>query len=476
MQPHAPDRLGRSALPSSALLGASAGAGTGIVHLGLGQFHRAHQAVATALALAGAGDDDWGIVGVAHRSPTVARALAEQDHLYSVLTLDPEDERADVVDVHREALVAALDPEAVIARIADPRHRVVSLTITESGYLADPQSDPTCMIGLLAQGLARRAASQAPLAVVSCDNVSSNGTTTRAAVIGWLERSGVASSVIDEVVAHTTFPNTMVDRIVPGTTDRTRARVAELLGVDDRVPVPAERFSMWVLEDSFPAGRPHWEAAGAVFSSEVDRFEDLKLLVLNGMHSLISYTGALAGAVTIPEAWALDWVKAAVHAAIERECRPVLTAPTGFDVDAWVAQLHRRWQNTTLGDRIARVGSDGSSKLPQRLPRPALGALARDEVPHLAALTTAAWICCIAPPEGFAPGPVADQMDEPLRARLVELTRGLSGLERVRGVVGAVLPGLVDHDAFVSRVAELVEVITRAGIAAAATHAVEEHA
>jgi fructuronate reductase len=482
-------RLSRATVPATARIGAAAPEGTGIVHLGLGQFHRAHQAVNTALALA-AEPGEWGIVGVAHHSPAVARAMAEQDHLYSVLQLDPADERADVVDVHRETLVAATQPQAVIDRIADPRHRIVTLTITEKGYLRTPGATgtgtadrraiaddlarglPGTMIGLLARGLERRARDRAPIAVVSCDNVSSNGLTTRSAVLDYLDMAGAESSVMDHIAHRVSFANTMVDRIVPATTDLTRARVAQLLGVDDRVPVPAERFSMWVLEDAFPAGRPAWEAAGAVFSDEVGRYEDLKLLLLNAMHSLISYAGALAGCATIPEAWTTGFVREAVTTAIGRECLPVITTPSGFDLETHVARLHDRWSNTALGDSIARVGSDGSSKLPQRVPRPALGALDRGEVPHLMALTTAAWICCVCPPDGFRPGPIADQMDEPRRADLAALAKGRRGSDRVRSLVAAVMPELADQDRFIDRVTDLVETITAAGIEQAATEAI----
>ncbi|CAI9403181.1 Mannitol-1-phosphate 5-dehydrogenase [Aestuariimicrobium sp. T2.26MG-19.2B] len=327
------------------------------------------------------------------------------------------------------------------------------------------------MIGLLARGLERRAHDQSPIAVVSCDNVSSNGTTTRAAVLDYLDLAGAKSSVIEHIAQHVSFPNTMVDRIVPATSDLTRARVEHLLGVDDRVPVPAERFSMWVLEDSFPAGRPAWESAGVVFSDQVDRFEELKLLVLNAMHSLISYAGALAGCATIPEAWGHEFVREAVTTAINRECLPVITAPSGFDVETHVGRLYERWSNTALGDSIARVGSDGSSKLPQRLPRPALGALDRGEVPHVMALTTAAWICCVCPPDRFRPGAIADQMDEPRRAELLSLTHGRLGSDRTRSVVAAVMPGLVDQEPFIDRVTELVGVITADGIEQAATEA-----
>ncbi|WP_115726904.1 mannitol dehydrogenase family protein [Actinomyces culturomici] len=475
-------RLNRSTAPAALRIGAPSPERTGIVHLGLGQFHRAHFAVNTALALAEE-PGDWGIVGVANRSRRVVDSLAEQDFLYSVLTLSPGNESAGLVDVHRRGLVAADEPEDVLAAIADPAHRIVSLTISEKGYhrtasgvdlasfgdeLAAPV--PRTPIGLLARGLERRASTGAPLSVVSCDNVQGNGTSTREVVLAYLQAAGAADATLEWIAKNVAFPNTMVDRIVPGTTDATRARVAELLGLDDAVPVPAERFSMWVLEDLFPAGRPRWEAAGAIFSDEVHRYELVKLRILNGMHSLISYVGGLLGAATIPDARAIDEVAAVVRKAIEEECLPSIELPTGFDAPAYVDELFDRWSNTSLGDQTARVGSDGSAKLVQRIPEPVRTALAAGRTPHCMALTLASWLACVAPLDGFDPGPVAAAMDEPLRGDIAKIARRSKGS---RDLVASVLaahfpPDLADATVFVDRTARLLDLIVAHGADAAA--------
>lgn len=479
--------LSRSTLPARLRIGAPAPHRTGIVHLGLGQFHRAHEAVYTALALA-AEPGDWGIVGVANRSRTIVDTLARQDYLYSVLQLAPGDERADIVDVHRRGLVAADEPEAVLDAICDPAHRIVSLTISEKGYHRTPTGEldlasvgaevgdgtPRSPIGLLARGLQRRhAEGAAPLTVLSCDNLQGNGDATRDVVLGYLRAAGADDATLAWVADSVPFPNSMVDRIVPGTTDATRAAVERIVGVRDGVPVPAERFSMWVLPDAFAAGRPAWDAAGAIFSDEVDRFELVKLRLLNGSHSLISYLGGLDGRETIPDARAQDFVAASVSAAITDEYLPSITLPHAFDADAYVAQLFDRWSNTALGDRVSRVGSDGSAKLPQRIVEPALRSLRQGRLPQQLTLTLAAWIACVTPIDGFDPGPVAAAMDEPLRGRLAEVTAGVrSNSERVRTILEAVFPAeLAASRPFIERAGELLDAIVGPGVRAAAAEA-----
>jgi fructuronate reductase len=485
-------QLSHATLPAGHLLGAAAPERTGIVHLGLGNFHRAHAAVYTARALA-AEPGDWGIVGVANRSHRIVDALRAQKNLYGVLELGPAGERVDVVDVHRRTLVAGEEAPAVLDAVADPAHKIVTLTVSENAYhrsartgdldldaadiradLADPEH-PRTTIGLLARGLVRRAAAGgAPLTILSCDNLQSAGTTTRRMVEQFLRAATAPAEVLDWVASSVTFPNAMVDRIVPGTTDQTRADVRRLLGVDDAVPVPAEAFSMWVIEDRFAAGRPRWEAAGAIFSDEVEAYELVKLRLLNGSHSLIAYLGALDGRPTIPASRGQDFVESAVRAAIEDEYLPSIALPRGFDAGAYVESLFTRWSNTALGDETARVGSDGSSKLLQRVPGPALRLLGRGQVPQQLALTVAAWICCVVPPAGFTPGPIAEAMQEPARARLAAVT---AGAPTVRAHVEAVMHGgffpdeLTAHPELVSRVADLAEAIVTDGVRAAAREA-----
>ncbi|MBS1695432.1 MAG: mannitol dehydrogenase family protein [Actinobacteria bacterium] len=486
-------RLARHTTPTGALLGASAGDTAGIVHLGLGNFHRAHAAVYTATALA-AEAGDWGIYGFANRSRDVVAAMAGQEGRYSILEFSDKGRRAGVVDVHRGLGVLTDDPAAFVSAVANPAHRILSLTVSEVGYcrsprngaldhdLADVRADiadpghPRSTIGLIARGLSIRAASGAPITVLSCDNLQSNGDATRAVLTEYLHASGAPNDVLSFVANHVAFPNSMVDRIVPATTDRTIADIGELLGVDDRCPVPAEDFTMWVLEDDFAAGRPAWDRAGVVMSDEVESYELVKLRLLNGSHSLIAYLGILDGRATIADAWAQDFVRDAVHACIAGEYLPTVELPRDFAVEAYLDSLSHRWANAALGHRTSQVGTDGSVKLLQRIPEPALIALRAGRVPHLLALTVAGWIAAVAPPPGFDPGPEAAAVREPARGRLAEATRGAHGArDHALAVLrGGFLPDdLVAHAAFSNRVADLLETIVHGGIRAAAKEATQ---
>ena len=314
-------QLSRQTTPVGTVIGASAGDATGIVHLGLGNFHRAHAAVYTAEALA-AQPGDWGIYGFANRSHDVVSAMRAQDGRYAILEYADRGRRVGIVDVHRGFGVVADQRDAFVTALADPAHRILTLTISEVGYCRSPRTGtldldldevrsdistpahPRSTIGLIARGLSVRAASGAPITVLSCDNLQSNGHATHAVLTEYLHASAASEDVLTFVANHVSFPNSMVDRIVPATTSQTRAEVAELIGVDDRCPVPAEDFNMWVLEDDFAAGRPAWEHAGAIMSDEVQAYELVKLRLLNGSHSLIAYLGILDGRATIADAWA----------------------------------------------------------------------------------------------------------------------------------------------------------------------------
>lgn len=487
--------LNRSNAPFERQIGASAPQATGIVHLGIGQFHRAHAAVNTALAMAEAGGD-WGIVGVANRSRRIIDPMIDQDYLYSILQLSPEGTDVQLVDVHRRLFVAAEQPAEVLAAIADPNHKIVTLTITEKGYnkdgvtgrlmidsaeiapgLAGPET-ATAPLAQLAWGLAKRAnESGAPVTVLSCDNMQSAGNTTAQMVLQFLEAAKVDDKVLDYVANQVAFPNAMVDRIVPGTNEQTKAQVEQILGLRDESPVPAEAFTMWVLEDHFKAGRPAWEAApGVTFSDEVEQYELVKLRLLNGSHSLISYLGGLSNSPTIPSARDKQFVADSVRAAIYNEYLPSIDLPTGFDPDDYVGQLFHRWQNHALGDKTARVGSDGSAKLLQRIVEPALRMLDLGQMPHQMALTAASWIACVAPPAGFDPGEIAAEMEEPQRENLAAATAGASSVhDHVEKIMtGGFFPEeLGSRGEFTERIAELVEIITTDGVEAAARNALD---
>ena len=457
----------------------------GILHLGLGSFHRAHQAVYTAAAVAQSGGD-WGIVGVASRSRRIVDALHAQDHLYTVATVSPSRTDLTIPGIHTDSYVAGDDPARVVADLSDPRIRIATLTVTENGYsyspatqhldLTDPivaadlrGDDPRSTIGQLARGLQRRAAAGGePIAILSCDNLVSNGSHTEKLVRAFLHELPDAESAdtlayLDRAV---TFPSSMVDRIVPATTVELTDRVAALLGVRDDAPVPAEPFTMWAIEDRFAGGRPAWEAGGAVFTDEVGAYEQLKVRLLNGTHSLIAYLGALRGAPTIPDAIARTDIEAAAAAVLRHEYEPSVTPPRGVDVSQYERDLFARWGNSALGHRTSQVGSDGSVKLGQRIPGPVMHALDRGELPHMIALTVAAYLACIAPPAGFDPGAHAAAMSDPARERLAAgANRGGRDLAS-RVIVDLHLFGedLAHRTTFVDRVGELLDMIVQRGV------------
>ncbi len=376
----------------------------GIVHLGLGAFHRAHQAVVTERAAVVSGDTRWGITGVSQRSATVRDQLAPQDGLYSVLERGLGDPSVQVIGSIREVLTAPEDPEAVVARIADPAVSVVTLTVTEKGYRAagdgldldDPeiQADltgrpPRTVVGQLAAGIARRVE---PLTIVSCDNLVANGPFLRKLVAEYFEALGK----VPEVFEATRFPASMVDRIVPATTDADRDEAARLLGVRDEAVVVAEPFLQWVIEDDFAGERPAWEQGGAVLTQDVAPWEQAKLRMLNATHSMLAYLGALRGYETIAEAVRDEELAALARTLITDDVIPTLTPPDGLDLPSYGESVLERFANPARKHRTTQVAMDGSVKLPVRLLGTIQDRLAANAEPASAALAVAAWMVYVA--------------------------------------------------------------------------------
>ena len=463
----------------------------GIVHLGLGNFHRAHQAVYTDAAITADGGD-WGIIGVSSRSSAITDAMHAQDMLYTVVEISPEGSKFTVPRVHTDAFVAAGNPGRVITAIGDGATRIVSLTVTENGYnytpatgslnlkdpavqhdLAQPNS-PATPIGQIVRGLQFRARTHAePVTILSCDNLADNGHHTRRLVQEFASMlpAAEAAETAAWIDSHVSFPSSMVDRIVPATTEHYRQLVAQQRGYTDLIPVPAEPFTMWIVEDNFIAGRPAWEAGGAVFSNDVAAYEQLKVRLLNGTHSLIAYLGALSGAATIPESVGQATIERAARSVLRNEYLPSVSVPAGVDVDAYEEQLFSRWRNTALGHRTSQVGSDGSVKLRQRIPLPALQMLDGGQMPHLLALTAAAYLSCIAPLHGFDPGAQADAMEDPARVLLACLAgQSRSGQELAERVLGdhhLLGDELAERSEFIERTGQLIDTIHSSGPLAA---------
>ena len=382
-----PSRLGLATLASiPAAVGRPAydprTAKIGILHLGLGAFHRAHQAVYTDDVLAG--DLRWGICGVSLKTPRAVEPLAAQDGLYTYLLRTSDGVTARVIGSLRETIFAGAARAALVARFADPAITVVTSTVTEKGYCHDPATGalneshpdivhdlahpdaPESAIGLLVAGLAaRRAARGGPLAFVCCDNLPHNGRMVEGLVRAYAHRRD--DTLAEWIRDNVTFPSTMVDRIVPATTGADVAEAQRQLGLYDAAPVTAEPFAQWVIEDRFRAPRPRWEDAGAQFVSDVAPFELMKLRLLNGSHSTLAYLGFLLGHEFVWQASRDPLVATLVERQMAEEIVPTLARPPGIDLRAYCAQLLERFRNAALPHKTRQIAMDGSQKLPQRL-------------------------------------------------------------------------------------------------------------
>lgn len=382
----------------------------GMVHLGVGGFHRAHQAVYSEDAMAAADQTQWGISAVTQRGPRVRDQLHPQDGLYTVAVRDGEDVRCRVVPSVREVLDGPSETDAVLDRIADPSVSVVTLTVTEKAYRLDPATyrlctddpdvradaagrTPVTVVGRLVAGLRRRwQADAGPLAVVSCDNLSENGALLRRAVADYCTLVPHGEELAGWIGESVTFPSTMVDRIVPATTDADRAAIGSMLGLRDEAAVTAEPFSQWVIEDDFRSPRPAWEAAGAMLVPDVRPYELTKLRTLNACHSLLAYLGGLAGIGTIADTVAIDDLAAAARRLAEAEVRPTLPVAAGIDHHEYVRTMLGRFANPALGHTTRQVAADGSLKIGPRLLDTIADALSRGNEPRIATLAIAAWL------------------------------------------------------------------------------------
>ncbi len=354
----------------------------GILHFGIGAFHRAHQAVYTDAALAAAGGD-WGIIGVSLRSDAVAQQLDPQQGLYSVLAEDGEHAEIQVIGAVLRVLVATREREAVVAAIADPSIHIITLTITEKGYalaadgetlnvaeptiradLAAPES-PGSAIGLLALGLrTRQQQGGAPLTILSCDNLARNSHKLRAVLGDYLRLA--FPDVLPWLAQSVRFPCSVVDRIVPAMTAAARAHQSQLLGLDDAGAVATEPFSQWVIENDFATGRPAWEVAGARFVTDVEPYEAIKLRLLNASHSAIAWCGLLTGCATVDAVMADPALRGYIERLMTQELMLRLSAPSGFDLDSYRDALLQRFANPRLAHRCAQIAMDSSEKIAQR--------------------------------------------------------------------------------------------------------------
>lgn len=408
----------------------------GILHLGPGAFHRAHQAVYTDAVLAD--DPRWGIVGVSLQSPDVRDRLQPQGGLYSVLERGAGVTRTSVIGAVSRALFLADDRDEVLRVFAAPATQVVTLTVTEKGYCHDPATRrligdhpglahdyadpgrPATTIGLVAAGLAaRERAGAGPITVLCCDNLPSNGRTVEGLVREYVQRIDPAR--LRWIERSVTFPCAMVDRIVPATTAADLDEAAARLGVRDAAAVACEPFTQWVIEDRFAAARPAWERAGAELVRDVAPFEEMKLRLLNGSHSALAYLGYLAGFEHIFEVMqAPAFVRFAARL-MREDSAPTLALPAGVDLAGYQARLLERFANPALKHRCWQIAMDGSQKLPQRLLNTARARLEAGGSCDHVALAVAAWMRYVTGRDER--GATIDVRD-PLAARLAAIARG----------------------------------------------------
>ena len=380
------------------------------VHLGVGGFHRAHQALYLDDLLALPDTERWAEcgLGVLPADTRMRDALGAQDGLYTLVERSAGRYDARVIGSLTSFLLAPGATEAALEKLAAPDTRIVSLTITEGGYfideasgaflagdpriaadLADP-SAPQTSLGLLAEALdRRRTRGLAPFTVMSCDNLQGNGHVTERVLAGFAElRSPALARWIRD---HVAFPNSMVDRITPATTEADIEQLSAIHGYRDRWPVVTEPFKQWVIEDTFCAGRPRWERVGAEFTADVAPYEIMKMRLLNGSHLAMAYLGALRGFTYVHELMADPLLLRFTERFME-EVTPVVPRIPGVDVAAYKRTLVERFANPTINDQVTRIASEGSAKIPKWLLPSIAELLAQGRPVKLACFVLASWI------------------------------------------------------------------------------------
>lgn len=477
--------LGRLA-PQIARPGYSrAGLTPGILHVGLGNFHRAHQAVYLDDLIAKGGASGWGILGagVMPGDAAMRSDLEGQDWLYSVSEQDADGDAVRVIGAMTGFLPVEPGHGAIIRALADPAIRILSLTVSEKAYGIDREAmdiDPTHpavaadlsnantpqgVLGIIAAAsAARHAAGQAPFTVLCCDNLPDNGALLRAGVLGLARRldPDLAARIADQVA----FPATMVDRITPAVTDRSLADVEHITGHRDLACVETEPFTQWVIEDHFPHGRPAWEAGGAEFVRDVAPYEAMKLRMLNGSHSLIACLGQMLGLRYVRDVVADDRLSALISR-LMRAAADSLPRGAGLDPDSYGRALMTRFANPAIAHETRQIAMDATEKLPQRWFAPAAEVLARGGDLQPYAFATAVWLAWLSElgQRGTAP-------NDPRGAQLMELVAaaGTDAGALTRSVLA--LPGLVPaaltgSASFMQDVAAALRGIRRNGLRAA---------
>ena len=435
----------------------------GVVHLGIGAFHRAHQATVFDDVL-NAGDLRWGIVAASLRSPRVRDQMAPQDGLYTMLVRDGSSEHAQIIGAVQRVIVAPEEPLALLDALASPHTHIVTLTITEKGYKLDPATGeliehdpqlaadlasltrPQTAPGYLVAALAKRKAlGLPPFTAISCDNLPHNGRRLRNAVLALAHRHD--APLAEWIAEEGAFPETMVDRIVPATTAEDVTVLAARLDVADHAMIKTEPFTQWVIEDRFCGPRPEF-GAGVQLTAAVAPWEEAKLRLLNGAHSGIAYLGGLAGIEHVHEVLALPAARAFVEALWD-EAQTTLSPPPELNIALYRRELMARFDNPTLRHRTRQIAMDGSQKLPQRLLAPIAARLATGKGIKALSLAVAAWLRWQAGQDDLGN---AHDVDDPLAGMIAARLKGAGTTEdRVAAILrvdAVVPPALAENGAF----------------------------
>lgn len=410
-----------------------------IVHIGVGGFFRAHQAVYLDDLLHRPGNEEWGFcgVGLLEHDIHIRNALKEQNCLFTVVERSAAGDRPRVIGSLLEFLYAPDDPEAVIEKMAAPACRIVSLTITEGGYyvnhgteefdeahpdivhdLAHPRT-PRCSFGYLAEALdRRRVRGLEPFTVMSCDNLQNNGDVTRKMLLAFTRLRDTA--LYEWLAEKGAFPNSMVDRITPATTDAHRTLLRQEFGVADAWPVITEPFKQWVIEDHFPGGRPLFEQVGAHLTADVLPYEKMKLRLLNASHQALCYIGMLLGYQYAHEAMADENIKKLVQSMMDLEVTPLLGDVEGIDLSQYKATLIERFSNPAIKDQLSRIGTEGSARIPKFVLPSLVEQLEQGGPIDLLSFTVACWFRYLAGADDLGNNlividPLADRLQEKAR-------------------------------------------------------------
>lgn len=357
---------------------------SGIVHIGIGNFHRAHQAFYTHELLKDKSQDKWAICGVSllPQDERIYKSLKKQDGIYTLTVCgrDGEDEMHQIGSI-KELLWAMDNPKAIVDKIGNSDIKIITLTITEGGSnidkttgefifdkkdiehdLSNPNK-PTTVFGYVAEGLRNRMNNNAgPVTILTCDNLQHNGDTAKQAFLSFIGKQD--AELYDWVKTNVTFPNSMVDRITPATLPQDVERLNNANNTNDEVPVYCEDFIQWVVEDNFAAGRPAWENVGVEFTDDVTAFENTKLSLLNASHTLLAYPSFLAGYRKVDEAMGDERFEKLLRNFMDIDITPYVPAPGNTDLDVYKQTLIERFGNKAVSDQISRLCGDGASKYP----------------------------------------------------------------------------------------------------------------